>query len=88
MNISQLLHELSMIPNVEVVVALLPEVLGFANQPPRNSLLEGLDGIGERSVCFLPTQAKRRLEWGTVQERWKPSGAHFLVISEGGFWFY
>ena len=80
MNVSKFFHKLAMIPDVEVVVALLPEVLGFADQSPRNSLLEGLDDIRERSGSFSPTQAKRwlppqrakiarrgslRLEWGT-----------------------
>jgi hypothetical protein len=34
MNITKLFHELGMIPDVEVVVRLLPEVLGLANQAP------------------------------------------------------
>ena len=45
----------------------MPEVLGFADQAPRNSLLEGLDGIGEGSGGLLLTQARRGLEWGTVE---------------------
>jgi len=39
MDITKLFHELGMIPDVEVVVALLPEVLGLANQAPRHTLL-------------------------------------------------
>ena len=72
MNIAKLFHELTIIPNIEIVVALLPEVLGLADQSPRNSLLEGLDDICERSGSFSPTQAnpfgyaQGGLEWGTV----------------------
>lgn len=72
MNIPEHLHELAMIPDVEIIVSLLPEVLCLATQPPRNSLLEGLHDIRERSGSFSPTQAnpfgyaQGGLEWGTV----------------------
>lgn len=73
MDVSQFFHELRMIPDIEIVIALLPEVFGFANQTPRNSLLEGLDGIREGAWSFSPTQAnpfgyaQGGLEWGTVR---------------------
>ena len=72
MNVAKLLHELAVIADIEIVIALLPEVLGLADQSPRNSLLEGLDDIRERSGSFSPTQAhpfgyaQGGLEWGTV----------------------
>ena len=59
MNIAKLFHELPMVPDVEIVVAFLPEVFRLANQPPRHSLLERLDGIGEGPRNHFPTQANR-----------------------------
>jgi hypothetical protein len=52
-DITQIFHELSMIADVAIVVALLPEVLRFANQAPRNALLEGFERIGERSPLWF-----------------------------------
>ncbi len=46
MDIAKLFHELLMIPNVEIVVALLPKVFRFANQSPRHPLLQGLQRLG------------------------------------------
>ena len=60
MNIAQLFHKLRVISNVEVVVPLLPEMIGcptqawfwleweFPNQTPRYSLLQRLQRIGQR----------------------------------------
>ncbi len=47
MNISKFFHKLRFIPNIEIVVALLPEMLGFTDQSPRYSLLQRLDRVGE-----------------------------------------
>ncbi len=40
MNVVQFLYKLRMIANVEIVVALLPEMIGVADQTPCHSLLE------------------------------------------------
>jgi hypothetical protein len=40
MNISKLFHKLRFIPNIEIIIALLPERLGLADQSPRYSLLQ------------------------------------------------
>jgi hypothetical protein len=45
MNIAQLFYELALIPDVAVVVALLPEVLRLANQSSRHTLLQRLERI-------------------------------------------
>jgi hypothetical protein len=45
MDVVKLLYELLMIANVEIVVALLPEMVGVSDQTPRHSLLQRLDGI-------------------------------------------
>jgi hypothetical protein len=45
MDVMELLHELLMIANVEIVVALLPEMIGVSNQTPRYALLQGFEGI-------------------------------------------
>ncbi len=70
MNVVELLYKLRMIANVEIVVALLPEMVGVSDQTPRHSLLQRFEGVGERALLLetrdIPTQAKTGLEWGTV----------------------
>lgn len=72
MNIAQFFHKLRVISNVEIVVPLLPEMLGIANHAPRYSLLQRFQRIGKRVLLRFaepvdtPTQAKARLEWGTL----------------------
>jgi hypothetical protein len=46
MDITKLFDELRMIPDVEVVVALLPEVLRLGKQAVRHVLLQRFEGIG------------------------------------------
>jgi hypothetical protein len=50
-NVVELLYKLRMIANVEVVVALPPEMLGVPDQPPCHSFLQRL--------------GERRLRWGS-----------------------
>ena len=70
MNVVELLYKLRMIANVEIVVALLPEMVGVSDQTPRHSLLQRFEGVGERALLLetrdIPTQAKTGLESGTV----------------------
>jgi hypothetical protein len=49
MDVTELLHELVIVADVEIVIALLPEMQGRIFTHAKG-----------------PTQAKRRLEWGTV----------------------
>jgi len=58
MNVVQLLDKLIVIANVEIVVALLPEMLSLANQSARDSLLQRLDRVGE---SVLPRFAKQQV---------------------------
>src|SRR5947209_3005965 len=60
MNVVQFLYELRMIPNVEIVVALLPEMIGVADQTPCHSLLQRLQGVRQSG---WPIQARCWLEW-------------------------
>ncbi len=53
MNVPQLLNKLRFVADIEVVISLLPKVLGLANQPPRHALFERLDGVGKRSALGL-----------------------------------
>jgi len=48
MNIAQFFHKLRVIPNIEIVVPFLPEMIRIANQAPRYSLLQRLPRIGQR----------------------------------------
>ena len=58
MNVVQFLGELPMIADVEIVVTLLPEMVGaVSDQAARDSLLERLDGLGQR-VTFGFAQQK------------------------------
>jgi hypothetical protein len=49
MNVAELFDELPMISDIEIAMAFLPEVVGFADQPSGNFLVEGFDGVGQRS---------------------------------------
>lgn len=75
MNIVELLDKLWVIPDVEVVVALLPEMIGVSDQTSRDTLLQRFQCVGERELLGpveavgTPTQAKTRLEWATVELR-------------------
>src|ERR1043166_6965805 len=46
MNVVELLDKLRMIAHVEVVIALLPEMVGVSDQTPCYSLLQRLEGVG------------------------------------------
>jgi hypothetical protein len=46
MNVVELLYKLLKIANVEIVVALLPEMVSVSDQTPRHSLLQRLEGVG------------------------------------------
>ncbi len=56
MNIPKLFYKLAVIPDIEIVVTLLPEVIGPANQSPRYALLQRFERIGERSLSGLADQ--------------------------------
>ena len=47
-DVAKLFDELPIIANVEIVVPLLPEVLGIADQSPRHTLLQRLERFRER----------------------------------------
>src|SRR5437660_10692158 len=71
MDITKLFHELGMIPDVEVVVALLPEVLGLANQAPRHrkccaTCFPTKPTIAGRCVCSRISSDSR------CRPRWRP----------------
>ncbi len=50
MDVAQLLHKLMFIAHIEIVIALLPEVIRASDQVPRDALLQRFDRIGERAV--------------------------------------
>ena len=56
MNIAQLLDKFVVLPDIEIVIAFLPEVLGLADEPAGDSLLEGLNRNGERIAMGLAKQ--------------------------------
>ena len=53
MDVAELLYELCVVADVEVVVALLPEMFGVADQASRHSLLQGLYGIRKCAALRL-----------------------------------
>ena len=61
MNVVKLPQKLRMIANVEIVVALLPEMFGVPDQTPCHSLLQRLERVGQ---SWCPIQARFWLEWG------------------------
>lgn len=56
MDVMELLHKLFTITNVEIVVALLPEMVSVADQAARDSLLQRLQGIGQSVALRLAEQ--------------------------------
>ena len=72
MNIAQLLHKLPIVPDVEIVITLLPEVLGLADQPPRHALLQRLERIGQRFFLRLAQQQMHVLGHDHIAVHAKP----------------
>ena len=62
MNVAQLLDKLFVVTNVEIVIALLPEVLMITDQAPRCTLLQGLERISE-TASFGLTHQKMNVLW-------------------------
>jgi hypothetical protein len=74
MNVTKLFHKLQVISNVEIVVPLLPEMLGcpihacrwlewvIANHTPRYSLLQRLQRIGQ-STFFRFAEQEVNMLW-------------------------
>jgi hypothetical protein len=56
MYIAQLFHKRRLISHIEIIVALLPEMLRLANQPPRDSLLQRLDRVGQSMLLRFVEQ--------------------------------
>src|SRR5258707_1252023 len=56
MNVAQFLHELGIATYIVVVISLLPEVFGTADQPPRYTLLKGLHRFGQSLSLGLAQQ--------------------------------
>ncbi len=56
MSVPKLFYELSMIPNVEIVVRLLPEVGGLASQSSQHTLFQRLERVSERSSSRFTDQ--------------------------------
>src|SRR5260370_13696616 len=57
MNVAQFLHELGIATHIVVVISLLPEVFGIADQFPRYTLLKRLHPFGQ-SLSLGLTQHK------------------------------
>ena len=73
MNVSQLLKKLVVIVDIEIVIALLPEMFRFADEPSRDALLERLDRVGEGAALRLAEQQMNVLGHDDVSE-----DAHFV----------
>ena len=69
MNVTQLLHKLRIILNIEILVPLLPEMLRIANQTPRYSLLQRLQRIGQRILLWFAEQEVNML------------GHHYIAVN-------
>ncbi len=56
MDVTEFLHKLAIVPDVEIVITLLPEMLGLADQAPRHALLQRLESIGEHAALGFVDQ--------------------------------
>ena len=61
MSVAQLVSELALVAHVEIVVALLPEVLDVTNRPARDALLQGFDRVRQSSALWLTQQQMHTL---------------------------
>jgi len=75
MNVAELLNKLRVIADIEIVVPLLPEVRGIANQSPRHTLLQRLDGHSERCSLWLADQQVNMLWHDYIAVHAKPEAA-------------
>ncbi len=83
MNVAQLFHKLRIISNIEIVIPLLPEMLGcpiqacfwlewvIAKQTPRYSLLQRLQRVGQR----IPLWFAKRHGWPIQAVLWLEWGS-------------
>jgi hypothetical protein len=74
MNVAQLFHKLRVISNIEIVVPLLPEMLGLVNQTPGHSLLQRLQSIGQPTL-FCPSESRRISRWPIQAVLWLEWGS-------------
>ena len=73
MDITKLLHKLAIIPDVEIVIALLPEMLGKVPTQANSGLEWGTRD--QAALGKVPTQGNSGLEWGTCDQ----SARHALL---------
>ena len=79
MDITPLFDELAIAPNVEIVIALLPKMLGLADQASRSALFQRLDGIGEHAPLRFAEQQVNVLRHDDISVNAKPEiAAHSL----------
>ena len=87
MNVSQLLHELPVVPDVEIVIPFLPEVLGFAEESTRNPLLQGLDCASEHVPLRLAEQQMHMFGHDHVAINREPESASHALQGQFEGWF-
>jgi hypothetical protein len=56
MNVSQLLYKLTLIADIEIIIAFLPNMLRLGNQSPRYPLLQGFQRVGQSALPQLAEQ--------------------------------
>jgi|SRR5450631_3624111 len=56
MDVTDFLHKLAIVPDIEIVISLLPEMLGLADQAARHALLQRLESIGEHAALGFADQ--------------------------------
>jgi hypothetical protein len=87
-DITKLLHKLAIVPDVEIVIALLPEMLGKVptqansglewgtrDQTPRHALLQRLESIGEHTALGFADQQVNMLGHDHIPVDAKPETA-------------
>ncbi len=86
-DVIEFLHPLSVVSNIEIVIASLPEVFRIADQPPRYSLLQRLQRFRQGAALRLADQKMNVFRHDNIPVQAKPeASAHALQSRfEGSF---
>jgi hypothetical protein len=91
MDVTEFLDKLGIVPDVEIVITLLPEMVGKFPTQAKTGLEWGTHKTGlewgthktglEWGTCLgkVPPQAKGRLEWGTRRGTREQAAGHALL---------
>ena len=82
MDVTDFLHKLAIVPDIEIVISLLPEMLGLADQAARHALLQRLESIGEQAALGFADRQVNMLRHDYIPVDTKPEAAPHTLQGE------